>query len=99
MKLQIRCKKAQLLNTTNGKVYVVSPDGTTLFFRDDVATQLRRKYLEQSNADVFEFQIQLNVQIAQPVAHRKVSQGPELTQGWRERFLLACSALRQLKRE
>ena len=84
MKLQIDCRNAQLLDATNGYVYVVSTDGTTLIFRNEAAKQLRQKYSEQSSAETWDLHIKLDIQIVKPVVH------PTL-RGRKDRFLLRCS--------
>ena len=62
-------RRAQLLNGTDGCVYIVSPDGTTVIFRDDSARQLREKFSAQSaNAGEWDFRVRLNIEIAAPVS-------------------------------
>ena len=95
MKLRIDCEKVQLVNATNGDVYLVTPDGAMFVLRDDAANRLRQKYSEQSSAQEWEFHVELNVQVAKPVAHPALSQEPRLPQepearSLHDRFLLAC---------
>ena len=59
-------RRAQLVKGNNGCVYVVSPDGTTIIFRDDSAKELCEKYLEQSRSDPRDFSIRLTLQVAAP---------------------------------
>ena len=74
MTFRIDCEKAQLVNAPNGQVYLVAFDGTTFGFRDESAKQLREKYSEQSSAHKWDFHIELNVQVAKPVAYPRLNQ-------------------------
>ena len=69
MKLRLDYQRAQFVKGTDGCVYVVSTDGTTLIFRNESAKQLRHKHADQSKsgAGKWDFRIQLNIQIAAPI--------------------------------
>ncbi len=64
--IPLDCRRAQLVKGNNGCVYVVSPDGTTIIFRDDCAKELCQKYLEQSRNEPRDFSIRLTLQVAAP---------------------------------
>jgi hypothetical protein len=62
--------RAQLVKGTNGHIYVVTPDGTTVILREDAARELCEKYSEHSPNGTREFSLRLTFQIAAPVDDR-----------------------------
>jgi hypothetical protein len=71
-------QKAQLVKGTNGCVYVVSPDGTTVIFRDESAKQLTQTYSESNGEGKdWDFCLRLIFQIAPPVANSPGEKPPQ----------------------
>jgi len=66
-----KSRRHNLSKRFNGEVYLVTPDGTTCVFRNKVAKQLRQMYSEQSAAQQWDFQVELNVEVVKPIAHPK----------------------------